>query len=281
MKNKLYLIFCTTIKLTRTALGLIFIILLLVACQKEKTTEVTDNTGKIVFKFSHYVDGKPLQTDTLKYVNAAGNKYMVNEVKYFISDVTLIRNDGSKKLIDDWTDIYYVDNDINSTLKWQVFDEIEIGNYNSISFTFGINEAKNKSMLFVNPPEVNMAWPGILGGGYHYLMINGRFLDKYNKMQSLIFHLGIGQLYKNDIINTDSIYAFKQNFFTVNLPAAAFTVKKNQTTEIELIMNIEEWFKNPNIFDFDLYGLNTMQDQKAMQMMKENGSDVFSVGYIN
>jgi hypothetical protein len=25
--------------------------------------------------------------------------------------------------------------------------------------------------MFVNPPEVNMAWPEVLGGGYHYLML--------------------------------------------------------------------------------------------------------------
>ena len=260
-------------------LFLLFILTMFFSCKKEKKTEPAD-TGKIVFQFAHYVDGKKLQTDTLKYVNAAGNKYMITEVKYFISDVTLHKSDGTKKIIDDWVDIYYVDNDIASTLRWQVYDKIESGDYNSVSFTFGINEAKNKSMLFVNPPEVNMAWPGILGGGYHYMMINGRFLDKNNKMQSLIFHLGIGQLYKNDVINTDSIYAFVQNYFTVTLPTAVFSVKKNQITEIELIMNIEEWFKNPNIFNFDLYGLNTMQDQKAMQMIKENGTDVFTIGNI-
>ena len=63
----------------------------------------------------------------MKYVNAAGNPYEVNEVQYFISDVTLHRSDGTKKLIEDWKDIHYVEIDIPSTLEWAVYDDIPSG----------------------------------------------------------------------------------------------------------------------------------------------------------
>jgi hypothetical protein len=199
---------------------------------------------------------------------------------YFISDVTLHNSDGTTKLIDDWKDINYVDIDIPSTLSWTVYDDIPTGTYSSISFTFGISQAKNISMMFVNPPEVNMMWPGILGGGYHYMMMNGKWKDTANVIQNFACHLGIGQLYLSNVINTDSIYAYVQNYFTVDLPNSSFTIEKDKTREVEIIMNIDSWFKTPYVYDHNVWGSGIMQNQPAMQMLKDNGFDVFTTGLI-
>ncbi len=270
-------------KLYSCILILVLCFYLLIGCKKKEEPNNTEkNVGHIVFQFAHYVDGKPLTIDTLKYTNAAGNLYSVWQLMYFISDVTLHKSDGTKKVINGWNDIFYVDISIASTMTWNVYDDIPEGSYDSISFTFGINKEKNITGLFVNPPEVNMAWPGILGGGYHYLMINGKWKDKQNFNDNYNYHLGIGQLYKGDSANIDSIYAFIQNYFKVNLPNSTFSLTKNTTKELQIIMNIENWFNKPNILDLNSTGMfYTMQNQQAMQMMKENGEGVFSIGYIN
>ena len=250
-----------------------------ISCNND-TPDEEETAGHISFTFSHLVDGLPLQKDNMKYLNTAGNPYEINQVMYFISDVILHNSDGTQKLISDWTDNHYVDIDIPSTLTWDVYDDITAGTYDSITFIFGFTGEKNKSFMFVNPPEVNMMWPDILGGGYHYMMINGSWKDNGNVTKSFAFHMGIGQLYKSNVIEVDSIYAFVQNYFTVSLPASAFTIEKNKTRRIELIMNIESWFKTPHIYDHNYWGGAIMQDQAAMQMAKENGFDVFEVGVI-
>ncbi len=217
----------------------------------------------------------------MMYVNTAGNPYEVNQLMYFISDVRLHKSDGTTKLIEDWKDINYVDIDIPSTLTWSVYDDIPAGTYDSITFVFGITAEKNKSYMFVNYPEVNMMWPEVLGGGYHYMMLNGKWRDTINNIENFNFHLGIGQLYKSNAIDcVDSIYAFVQNYFNVNLPNSSFTLGKNTTREIEIIMNIDSWFKTPHIYDHNYWGGNIMQIQPAMQMAKENGFDVFTTGTI-
>jgi hypothetical protein len=264
---------------------LIIILLSLViinfSCKKPQENSPTLETGHISFKFTHVVDGQPLQKDSMMYTNAAGNPYEVDQLMYFISDVTLHKSDGTKKVIDDWKDINYVDIDIPSTLTWNVYDSIPVGTYDSISFTFGISEAKNQSFMFVNPPESNMMWPDVLGGGYHYMMLNGKWQDSINQIENFNFHLGIGQLYKSNATNNvDSIYAFVQNYFNVTLPSSSFTITEGATRHIEIVMNIDSWFKTPNVFDFNYWGQNIMQIQPAMQMVKENGHDVFSVGAI-
>jgi hypothetical protein len=258
---------------------LVTLLLFNISCNDDEPV-VVDPAGHISFNFTHLVDGLPLEKDKMKYVNAARNPYEINQVMYFISGVTLHKSDGSKRLIQDWTDIHYVDIDLPETLTWDVYDDIAIGAYDSVSFIFGITKEKNQSFRFVNPPEVNMMWPDILGGGYHYMMINGSWKDNENVIKSFAFHLGIGQLYKNNVIEMDSIYAFVQNYFTVSMPASAFTIEKDKTRKIELIMNIDSWFKTPHIYDHNYWGGAIMQKQPAMQIAKENGFDVFRVGVI-
>ena len=131
--------------------------------------------------------------------------------------------------------------------------------------------------MFVDPPEVNMAWPEVLGGGYHYLMLDGKWKDPSGILQPFNFHLGIGQLYHGPGYNTDSIYAFVQNYFRVSLPGSGFTLADNETMQFRLSMNIESWFETPEVFDFNHWGGAIMQDQAAMETARENGRDVFSI----
>ena len=251
------------------------VIFLLDGC-KDKNNVTPDQYGKISLDFVHKVDGEPLQIDTLRYINAAGNHYMVTEVQYFISDVTLHKSDSTKQVINAWKDIWYVDNDIPSTMTWNVYDSIQEGSYDSLTFTFGISEEKNQSMMFVDPPESLMFWPEYLGGGYHYMKLNGKWLDTLGHLSPFDFHMGIGQIYDGQ----GNITGFVQNYFHVSLPNSSFRVEKEKTTHIELIMNIESWFETPHVYDHNHWGGAIMQNQAAMELAKENGVDVFSVGEI-
>jgi len=249
------------------------------SCTKD---EPAPKEAKIVLNFTHFCEGQPLEYDTMKYVNAAGNHYLVNEIQYFISDVKLHRSDGTFQLIDQFEDIHYVDTDIPATQSWQVFDPIIAGNYEKVSFTFGISEAKNQSLMFVNPPERDMFWPDILGGGYHYLKLNGKWLADNSSIKPFNFHLGIGQIYAGGEINTDSITGFVQNYFEVELPNSAFSIPDGDTLHFEIRMNVENWFQNPHIYNHDDWGGDIMQKQDAMKLGCENGEeDVFSIHVIS
>lgn len=283
------------------ALPLLFILLLIISC--DPTDENPEQkAGKITFTFTHYADNEPLKFDQLIYTNAAGNQYMVNEIQYFVSDVKLHRTDGTFQLIDAWKDIHYVDTDLPETHTWQVFDDIKPGSYQKISFTFGISEAKNQSMMFVNPPERDMFWPEVLGGGYHYMKLNGKWLAENQQVLPFAFHLGIGQIYSggeaNPILlnpingkcqrccriytgsttNPDSIIGFVHNCFEVELLNPAFTIKEGDSLAFEIRMNVQNWFRNPHIYDHNYWGGDIMQKQDAMKQGCDNGqADAFSL----
>ena len=265
-------------KYTGKILATLLLSFLFFSCHKEKLIEPTPTTpvdhGHVVFKFAYYVDTLPAVWDSMMYINAAGNHYQVNNVQYFISNVTLHKSDGTSKLITS-NSIYYIDSDISSTLTWYVSDDIPIGSYNSISFTFGIDSVHNISNIFVNPPESDMFWPEPMGGGYHMMKLNGKYIDTASVVCNFNTHIGKGRV----IVGSDTTMV--NNSFTANLLSSSFTVTKDATKEIEIIMNIDSWYKTPNIYDHNVYGGSIMNNQTAMGMLVQNGFDVFTIGYIH
>ena len=259
----------------RRAINFAIILLFLTGCEDEPLEEPLSENGKIVFTFEHLIDGEPVLFDTLMYTNEAGNPYLVNEIQYFISDVTLFHQNDDPILIEAWKDKHYVDTDLPETHRWEVYDDIPPGVYDSVHFRFGIAEAKNISFMYPNPPERDMFWPEYLGGGYHYMKLNGKWLPAAQVLQTVPFdfHMGIGQVYYQD---TDSITGFIHNDFIVSLKNSGFTISKGEKKKCTVTMNVDKWFKEPHLYDHDVYGGYIMQNQEAMEKAKENGHNVFT-----
>jgi hypothetical protein len=223
--------------------------------------------GSINLNFSFVNDNGSLQLDSCIYENPAGNLYEVNDVQYFISKVMLEDESGKTVEIADNEGVHYVDIRIPSTLAWPISDEIPAGSYRSISFVFGLEGEQNTTGYFPNPPENNMSWPDIIGGGYHYMKINGRWVDAAGVKQP--FNLHTGKIADGD--------GFIDNTFTVTIPLKQFVVSKNSHTDLTLVMNVNNWFSDPYLFDFNEFGGSIMQNREAQEVLRANGHNVFSL----
>ena len=248
----------------------IVLALLAVACTKPKEkAEISLNLG-------YEINGKPLVTDTLYYENEAGNQFLITEIQWFLSNIEL-KNEASDWImlhqpgLADTLDInriYYIDTD-NPESQTLHSRPVEVGNYTAIRFTFGLDETDNQTGLFTDPPESEMFWPDMLGGGYHYMKLNGKYLDSEGRLAPMAIHLGIGQ--------NEDCTEFYQNYFIVELPID-FTVKANTENQLDLTMVIDNWFRNPHTIDFDEFGSHIMQNQTAQRLLSGNGKDVFKIG---
>ena len=230
----------------------IVLALLAVACTKPKeTAEISLNLG-------YEINGKPLVTDTLYYENEAGNQFLITEIQWFLSNIEL------KNVAGDWimlhqpgladtldiSRVYYIDTDIPESQTLHS-SSVKVGHYTAIRFTFGLDETDNQTGLFTDPPESEMFWPDMLGGGYHYMKLNGKYLNTESHLAPLAIHLGIGQ--------NEDCTEFYQNYFIVELPID-FTVKANTENQLDLTMVIDNWFRNPHTIDFDEFGSHIMQN---------------------
>jgi hypothetical protein len=255
---------------------LIVLFLFVVSC---KDDENNTDTGQITFHFEEFVDFSPLMTDSMKYKNEAGNEYLVTEVQYFISNLQIHYQDGETYTVTQDDGIHYIDSDIPETHTWQIQEKVPAGTIDSISFTFGLDEEDNISNRFVNPPQSLMFWPDELGGGYHYMKLNLKYLTTNNEIMPFNYHMGIGQLYDT----TGQVTEFVQNYFRVNCYLALYSsfiaqIRGGESNHLAIRMDINSWFKTPNGWDFNNFGMMMMQNQAAQQAAKENGFDVFAIG---
>jgi len=228
--------------------------------------------------FEHHWNGEPIKFDgTTQYINAAGNVLTFSNLEYLISDLVIAGVNVEHP------PVHYINNDKANSLIFQTY-QIPTGSYNSIHFTFGLDAAKNKSNLFPNlPPQ--MAWPRPLGGGYHYMMIDGNWRDSPDQIRetgSFGLHLGALEHREFDtirlggeIIGIDTITYNFHYYFPV-LILRNFTVKQNEIVTVEpIIMNVERWMDAPLIWDFNMMGGSIMSRPFAMDSLARNGQFVF------
>lgn len=246
-------------------LPLFLLLLLCVACAKKQ------HSGDVKIHFDIQVDGSHIHYHQMQYQNAAGNRYQVDEVKFFISDVAFLTRGGERHAVTDNEGIHYFDSDIAASYEWLI-SKVPDGQFDSITFVFGLLPAQNVTGYFVNPPEINMAWPDVLGGGYHYMQINGKWLASNDTVRPFNLHTGIGQRYENG-----QVTEFVPNYFRMTLPLRDFVVTKDATTQLDFVMNVNGWMSESNIYDFDIIGGSIMQNQAAQDMLRENGPHALSV----
>ncbi|MCX6243638.1 MAG: hypothetical protein NTU98_02940 [Bacteroidetes bacterium] len=248
------------------------------SCVKHDSLEVTVyQYSNVILTFSHQVKGASLKFDTMLYRTSLGNQYQVSDLQYFISGVYFHQAKGKWQEISTDKGIHYTDARDNYSCSWWLKDQIQAGEYDSIAFTFGLDEKQNFSGRFTDPPERDMFWPDLLGGGYHYMKLNLKWKnDTMVQPLPFMFHLGIGQVYAGNTVNTDSIIGFVQNYFKVILPCK-MTLKSGGYHQVMLQMDIARWFDGENAFDFAAYPNGIMQNQDGMYRACLNGRKAFDV----
>jgi hypothetical protein len=177
--------------------------------------------------------------------------------------------------------IHYIDARNNYSCSWWVNDLLQADTYDTVAFIFGLDEDQNTTGRFPDPPERDMLWPDILGGGYHYMKMNLKWKnDIMPQPLPFNFHLGIGQVYSSQTANTDSIIGFVQNHFRVSL-LCKLDLAGGGYHQVMLQMNVDKWFDGQNAFDFAAFPNGIMQDQEGMFRACMNGRRAFGITITN
>ena len=142
----------------------------------------------------------------------------------------------------------------------------------TLSFRFGFSNEDNTDGTYQNLNSASFSVPGMLGGGYHFMQFDGKYEDNNNEASGFNYHM----IKAVDRTDPDNL-KFEDTSFEVNLG----TIVVANTTEIEIKMNLAEWFKNPNTWNLNELNSILMPNFEAQKMMRENGETVFSLGVVN
>jgi hypothetical protein len=243
----------------------LFIITLIIfaACTQEKECCLQPEQFEITLNFTHNWDRLEFTKQNfneLKFTNANGERLSIEKLQYLISNISLL----------DAKNHHLIDVGENTGTSISILNLTE-GSY-VLSFRFGFSDEDNTDGVYPDLNSVSFNVPEMLGGGYHFMQFDGKYLDTNTEESGFNYHT-IRAVDRTDPNNLE----FKDTSFEVNLG----TIKITNTTEIEIEVNLAEWFKNPNTWNLNELNTVLMPNFEAQKMMSANGKSVFSLGAIN
>ncbi len=222
------------------------------------TNAIDPEEATVIISFEHINNNAPLILDQQIYTNAVGQDYSIKTVKYFVSQIAFHNTDGSV-----YTNptIHFVDIRDSETLQLELTNPIPNGSYSSISFVYGLAPEDNITSSLGIDLDRLMEWPVPMGGGYHYMKLEG---DYQGSNGSDFFNFHAGPLTGKD-------YSI-----AVDIPLNDL-VTASKKLNLNIVMNVGNWFQNPTAWDFEYWGSGIMGNPDAQATVQNNGKDVFSI----
>lgn len=210
------------------------------------------------FVIDTFVNVRPLVFDTLIFSKNFGEMFSISKLEYYISHITFWRGGN---MVYSSREIHYIDaRNPNSTIR---LNFVPTGIYDKVAYFIGITDDMNVHDSLPSTQEnVNMQWPSSMGGGYHFMKMEGYWKNPTShKLQSgFAIHLG------------SNGYAVYGESSPVN-----FQVQSGYVNTLNFRMNINQWWRSPNDYSIDLNGNYTMGDTSKMRMIRDNGMNVFDI----
>lgn len=225
------------------------------SCERKS---INPTYSKAKFNITFNSGSSKVVWDSIFYTNQAGNKFGVKTANFYISNVTL--KNGSKTY--NSKKIFYIDPKSSSKSSFSL-DSIPPGDYTDMSFYIGLGSAYNSTIaLAPTGDHANMLWPTTIGGGYHFLKLDGNYKDSLNVVRP--YSVRIGKT---------------ANVVTVNITKSMHQIYWNHV--YTLAFDVNEVFMNPAKYDFNWEVDSTMYNDAAILKIKNNMPDVFSLTQDN
>ncbi|MCR9181988.1 MAG: hypothetical protein NXH73_03590 [Flavobacteriaceae bacterium] len=234
---------------------------IIIACGSDDDNN-TPTEVAVNLRFSQIFDEltvTSLNLSSTVYVNEMNQELTISRLRYLVSRLVLTNSNGDSFLLSPY---HLVDLSNSETLNLNTNLTIPEGDY-TLSFVYGFNEEDNQNGAYADLNAVSWNWPEMLGGGYHFLQMDGQY-NINTEPAPFNFHNGTARVSEG---------VFEQNFVVFNLPNT-LTVSENSTINIQ--MNIAEWFRNPNTWDLNVFNTPLMPNYEAQKLMQQNAASVFS-----
>jgi methanobactin biosynthesis MbnP-like protein len=157
-----------------------------------------------------------------------------------------------------------------TSLSFTPNESIPIGDYTNVSFTFGFTNEDNIDGEYTDLNSASWNVPAMLGGGYHYMQLEGKFVDDIATETGYQYHA----IRAVDVSGVEP--EFQDTFFQVDLGLVTIS----DTITFDISMNVAEWFKNPNQWNLNELHSLLMPNFDAQIMMFQNGENVFELDRI-
>jgi hypothetical protein len=219
--------------ITLKAIAFALFIFIFSSCQKDE--QPISGTGNVSIEFDHKVGTQALQFGTQSYTNANGDDFKVTTFKYYVSNISFKKADGSKVSI---PESYYLINAADLTSTLQSITNVAAGDYTGIEFTIGVDEARNfaGAQTGALDPAKGMFWSW--NSGYIFVMFEGTSTKSTQAGNQLFYHIGGAKAPTNAVRKA-----------TLTFPSV-LKIRSNASPELHLIVDVASLFKGTTTISF-------------------------------
>ena len=227
--------------------------------------------GDVELELQHFVGGELLSLNK-DYVNSSNETFQITAFKYYVSNVKLIKSNGSKTSIPNmYVLVDAVKYDASSTFNI-LLRKVPEGNYSSISFLIGVDSAKTVSGALAGDlsPETD---------GEHITWVWEGYTGVYFAGTSVAST-------KSDKTFTYRIFGYKGKYnalqtITINFGNSLLMAKQNAVPSLHLYVDVLEFFKNPNTISIAKIPETQREADSTNQAISRNYVDMFKLAHIH
>ena len=223
------------------------------SCTKDEADAIDPNgTGSLNLEFDNYVGATNLALGTTQYKNAAGETFTVTTFNYFVSNLELTKEDGSKVKV---PNSYYLIREADPKSLNVTLTGIPQANYTNITFTIGVDSLKSLAPVAERTGALdtgtygtdNMYWSW--NSGYIFVKLEGvssAVPVAMSSSQSYQYHIGgYGGGFNGSAKTANNLR--KVSLALGNTPAK---VRANVTPDVHLIIDAAKMLSGTSNISF-------------------------------
>lgn len=188
-------------KRTFSILSVLALALWVTSCAFPDENEDTDpiETGTIQLQFDNIVGNQDLQLDSVRYTNAAGEDFTISKLNYYISNIKLIKSDGSVFTVPQDSS-YFLIREANTGSQNLSIRNVVTGEYTGVEFMVGVDSLRSvmeptepgrkgildKDMGPTNEEAMYWDW----NPGYIFLKLEGESDSSTTANGEYYYHIG-------------------------------------------------------------------------------------------
>lgn len=227
-------------------ISLLALTLFVVSCKNDKDTDDITGFGEVEIEFDHRAGDNALVFGS-EYANAAGEKLKFTTFNYFISNIVLVKADGTKYTVPQNDSYFLIQHDDPDSREIKLTN-VPAGDYTGLQFVIGVDSAKSVSPIdqrtgVLDPAGAASGMYWSWNAGYIFVKVEGTSpsapLDPGTGENTFQYHTGLFGGYDSPTLN---------NLKTVNLTVpdeAAMVRRGEEAPHFHLFVDVLEMFTTP------------------------------------
>lgn len=163
------------------------------SCKKDDTINPNEKS-KVSFEFDNIAGSVDLTLNTTDYTNAAGESFKVTKFDYYVSNIELIKTDGTVYTVPQ-NDSYFLVKEDNAASQKFTINNVPVGDYNKVRFVIGVDSLRNTLDVSQRTGVLDPAAGGLgmywsWNSGYIFVKLEGTSPASTRPGNTFQYHIG-------------------------------------------------------------------------------------------